>query len=164
MTTPPENPYGASNPYADPNPYGSPASPSAPNPYGTGGAGIQDASTQPMYGSSVPQRPYATPGATYAATYASGHYAPYATTSTSPNTLSIVAFVCSLAGLVTYVSAVAGIICGHIALNQMRRSNDPTGRGFAVASLVIGYTIVALGVAAIVLFFLFIAAMSSAGY
>ena len=49
------------------------------------------------------------------------------------NTLAIVALVTSLLGI-----GLAGIICGHISLSQIKRSNEQ-GRGMALAGLIIGY-------------------------
>jgi hypothetical protein len=51
---------------------------------------------------------------------------------TTTNTLAIVSFVGSF-----FVSLV-GIICGHIALVQIKRSGEK-GRGFALAGVIIGY-------------------------
>lgn len=58
------------------------------------------------------------------------------------NTLSIVAFVLSLSGFVfLFIGFIGGIVCGHIALSQIKRSHE-SGRGFAIAALVIGYVMV----------------------
>ncbi len=48
------------------------------------------------------------------------------------------------------LALVFGIVFGHIALAQIRRTGE-SGRGFAVAGLVIGYIVVALAVLAIIL-------------
>jgi hypothetical protein len=48
------------------------------------------------------------------------------------NTLAIVAFVLS------FFFAIPGIVCGHVALSQLRRTGQ-RGRGFAIAALVLGY-------------------------
>ncbi|MEV8213359.1 DUF4190 domain-containing protein [Leifsonia sp. NPDC077715] len=75
----------------------------------------------------------------------------------STNTLAIVAFVCS------FVVALAGIICGHIALSQIKRTGEG-GRGLALAAVIIGYC--SLGLSAICGFFVVVAlaAAASAGY
>ncbi len=68
------------------------------------------------------------------------------------NTLAIVALVTSLVGI-----HLAGIICGHIALNQIKSSGE-SGRGMALAGLIIGY----VGVGAVILFCVFwVAAIAS---
>jgi hypothetical protein len=48
------------------------------------------------------------------------------------NTLAIIAFV------ISFFVSIAGIICGHLALKQIRETGEP-GREFAIAGLVIGY-------------------------
>lgn len=70
---------------------------------------------------------------------------PYAPQQPVPptNTLAIVAFVASF-----FVSLV-GIICGHIALCQIKRSGE-RGRGLALAGTIIGYVILALEVIAVI--------------
>jgi hypothetical protein len=60
------------------------------------------------------------------------------------NTLAIVAFVLS------FVVSVGAVICGHIALGQIKRTGEG-GRGFAIAGLVIGY--VGIGVTALIILF-----------
>lgn len=67
--------------------------------------------------------------------------------------------ICSLLGLCIGFSAILGIIFGHIALNEINRSNNLIqGRGMAVAGLVIGYCEVGLAV----LFVIFIVLASAA--
>ena len=53
---------------------------------------------------------------------------------TKLNTLSVV----SIASAVTGFGAVAGIVTGHVALAQLRRSGEK-GRGLALAGLITGY-------------------------
>ncbi len=55
----------------------------------------------------------------------------------------------SLLGLFFYITAVGGVICGHIARRQIREGNE-SGDGLALAGLIIGYIILALGVIVIV--------------
>ena len=61
---------------------------------------------------------------------------------TKLNTLSVV----SLASAVTGFGAVAGVVTGHVALAQLRRSGEK-GRGLALAGLITGY----VGIAGFVL-------------
>ena len=80
--------------------------------------------------------------------------------SPSTSTLAIVAFVRS------FVVALAGIVCGHIALSQIKRSGEG-GRGLALAAVIIGYC--SVGLTAILGFFWIVviaaaAAGGSAGY
>ena len=59
------------------------------------------------------------------------------------NTLSVV----SLATSVTGFGALAGIISGHIALSQVKTSNQ-SGRPLALAGVIVGYSFIGLGIAA----------------
>jgi hypothetical protein len=66
------------------------------------------------------------------------------------NGLAIASLVLSLVGLGTFVTAIAGVITGHVALGQIERTGQG-GRSLARAGLVIGYIVIALGTALIVL-------------
>ena len=61
---------------------------------------------------------------------------------TQLNTLAVV----SLATAVTGFGAVAGVITGHIALSQIKRTGE-AGRSAAIAGVVLGYAFVGLGIA-----------------
>ncbi len=63
------------------------------------------------------------------------------------NTLAIVALVTSLLGI-----SLAGIICGHISLGQIKRTQEQ-GYGMALAGLIIGYVSTAFVLVAIIGFF-----------
>lgn len=63
-------------------------------------------------------------------------YAPYPTQQSGTNVLAII----SLIG--AFVFPLAGVICGHIALSQIKRTGE-NGRGLAIAGLVIGYVYIA---------------------
>ena len=54
------------------------------------------------------------------------------------NTLAVVSFATAL----TSIGAIGAIIMGHISLAQLKRSGE-SGRGFALAGVVIGYVTVA---------------------
>jgi hypothetical protein len=69
---------------------------------------------------------------------------------TKLNTLAVV----SLASAISWVGAVAGIVTGHIALAQMKRSGEK-GRALAVTALVLGYLYVVGSIAMGVLMVLF---------
>lgn len=68
------------------------------------------------------------------------------------NQLALIALICSLAGLLTGFSLLAGIVCGHVALSQIKQQPQQQGRGMAIAALWIGYGLLVLGVLAIVMF------------
>ena len=59
------------------------------------------------------------------------------------NTLAIIAFVAS------FFVSLAGIICGHIALGQIKKTGQ-RGRGLALAGTIIGYVVLALEIIAII--------------
>jgi len=70
---------------------------------------------------------------------------PYQYGPTAPtNVLAIVALVSA------FFIPVAGIVCGHLALGQIKRTGE-NGRGLALAGLIIGYVLTALILLLIVL-------------
>ena len=79
-----------------------------------------------------------------------GYYAP------PTNTLAILALVFS------FVIAPGGIICGHIALNQIKRTGEG-GRGLALAGLIIGYVFTGFFVLYIIGVIIFAVWMASMG-
>ncbi len=62
------------------------------------------------------------------------------------NTLAIVAFIAS------FFVSLAGIICGHIALSQIKKRGEG-GRGFAIAGLIIGYFSFVVGIITLIVVF-----------
>jgi hypothetical protein len=56
------------------------------------------------------------------------------------------------------IGSLGAVITGHIALSQIKRNRNQTGRGMAIAGLILGY----LGVAATVLFFVLIVGLFAA--
>jgi peptidyl-prolyl cis-trans isomerase B (cyclophilin B) len=88
-----------------------------------------------------PAQPYAQPA------YATDAYGrPIART----NTLAIVSLVLSLVGV-----SLGGIICGHIALGQIKRTGEQ-GHGLALAGLIVGYVFAALTVLFVIVYILII--------
>lgn len=82
---------------------------------------------------------------------AQGYYAP------PTNTLAIIALVLGI------IIPIGGIICGHIALGQIKRTGEG-GRGLAMAGLIIGYGLTALTIIFVIIYVAFIAwAISSSG-
>lgn len=147
--------YGAPS-YGAPS-YGQPTPPSYDSTAGYGGVqdGVPGAPAAPPYGAPSP--------------YAASPYAttPYATYGGQPqqNQMALIALICSLAGLITGLSVIAGIVCGHIALSQLRQNPQQTGRGMAVAALWVGYGLLVLGIVAIVAYVaLFAAVVGSSSY
>ena len=104
-------------------------------------------------------RPASMPGYPGATGYApapgpGGRPAPYGPQST--NTLAVVALVLGLVGV-----SLGGVICGHLALGQIRRTGE-RGSGMAIAGLVLGY--VGLVLTAVVVVFLVAVASSMPSY
>ncbi len=132
-----------------------------PEPYQGQGAPAQpDASYQqyPQYpGGYVPAPPqypsYTTPAYP-------GYYAGPMPQST--NGMAIASLVCSISGFILFpfIGAVLGVIFGHIALKQIKASQEQ-GHGMAVAGLVMGYIQIALWVLFILFFVVLIAISSS---
>jgi hypothetical protein len=81
---------------------------------------------------------------------AAGYYAP------PTNTLAILALV------LAFVIAPGGIICGHIALSQIKRTGEG-GRGLAVAGLIIGYVFTGIFVLYIIGIIIFAVWMTTMG-
>ncbi|WP_395640599.1 DUF4190 domain-containing protein [Pseudolysinimonas sp.] len=104
--------------------------PAVPTPDGaTPPAAPQAAPVYPAYGQP------AAPG---------GYYAP------PTNTLAIIALV------LAFVISIGGIICGHIALNQIKRTGEG-GRGLALAGLIIGYVFTGIGLLIVIGYIVFFA-------
>ena len=70
--------------------------------------------------------------------------------------LSIVGFL----WLLPLIGSLAGAIMGHIALGQIKRTGE-SGRGMALAGVIIGWAGVALVVLGVVLLFVIIAASAA---
>ncbi|MGB3909230.1 MAG: DUF4190 domain-containing protein [Pseudolysinimonas sp.] len=99
--------------------------------------------------------PPATPAAepaypAYGQTPTPGYYAP------PTNTLAIIALILG------FLVPIGGIICGHIALNQIKRTGEG-GRGLALAGLIIGYVFTAIAVLYIIGLIIFFAWMGTMG-
>ncbi len=72
------------------------------------------------------------------------------------NTLAIVALILGI------VVPIGGIICGHIALSQIKRTGE-NGRGLALAGTVIGYVLTVLGIIITIAYVALIAAAVNSG-
>ncbi|MGJ9404404.1 DUF4190 domain-containing protein [Arthrobacter sp. KK5.5] len=108
-------------------------------------------------GGPAPQNPYAAQAPQQQAH--PGVY-PGAYPAAEPKTLSIVALVLGIVGLVTggflLLPQIGAIVVGHIALRR-----EPEGRGMAIAGLVLGYLVVVLGLVLLLLLVLFLPVMSA---
>lgn len=75
--------------------------------------------------------------------YTGGYHPPQQAT----NGLALASLITSLVGLVTawfvpVVVSIVGVVLGHVALSQIRRTGQ-AGRGMAIAGLVLGYVVIA---------------------
>lgn len=89
-------------------------------------------------------------------------YAPYPQYGMAPtygtSRLSVASLILGIVGLCTGIAGIAAVICGHMALNQIKRSGEMIqGRGLAIAGLVLGYLEIAGMVAWVLLVVLSIA-------
>jgi hypothetical protein len=74
------------------------------------------------------------------------------------STLAIISLVSGLLGwtLLPWLGSIAAIITGHMARAEIRRDVETVeGDGMAVAGLVLGYSMVALSILAVLMIFLF---------
>ncbi len=106
-----------------------------------------------MSNQSPDQQPqYAPPSYPAAPTYAAPAYAAPAVART--NVMAILSLVFA------FVFSVLGVVFGHIALSQIKRTGE-SGHGLAIAGLVVGYIGVAIWVIYIIFFIVVIAAAAS---
>jgi hypothetical protein len=72
--------------------------------------------------------------------------------------LATISLICSLLGLCGFccslflASAIAGIVCGHLALSRIKENPELEGRNLALAGVVIGYVAVAAWLVWLLLF------------
>ena len=109
---------------------------------------------QPGYG----QTPYGGyPQASY------GYPQPYAYAPAEPKSLSIASMVCGIAALLGFgfilLPQIAAVVLGHLAL-----SREPSGRGFAIAGLAMGYFALLITVVVIAFFVITLASISQSRY
>ena len=137
----PSEPEPTFDPYRAPDPTTNWTPPASPT---------QDAPSP--YGYAAPPQDFGAPGypAPPVSPYASPAYAQQ-----QPGTLNqmaLVGFIASLVGTATCIGFVVGLILGHVGLRQIQQQPQQTGRGLAIAAIVIGYVGLALYVIGIALF------------
>ncbi len=86
----------------------------------------------------------------------------YAHSAPRTNTLALVSMILSLAAIVFGLTALAGVVCGHIALSQIRRTGE-AGRGMALTGVIVGYVVTGLFILAMALPFAMALAFMSLG-
>ncbi|MBN9177337.1 MAG: DUF4190 domain-containing protein [Microbacterium sp.] len=136
--------------YAPPA-YAPPAYPASPY-----GAAPTPEYAAPAAAPAYPVQP--TPGAAPVMPYGYGGYAPPRKT----NGLAIASMILSIVGflwILPLVGSLAGAIMGHISLGQIKRSGE-SGRGMALAGVIVGWSGLAILVIG-VLFFIFVIALGA---
>lgn len=78
---------------------------------------------------------------------------PYLPGPQTTNSLAIAAFVLAMMQFFTVITVIPAIICGHIALGQIKQYGS-SGRGLAIAALVISYVFLDILVLALTLILL----------
>lgn len=97
------------------------------------------------------QAPHGQPQHQQQPQYAQPQYAqPYTPPSgprpgTEKNWMNITSLVLSLAGLLTGITAIGGIILGHMGLSAAKKG-EADNRGLGLAGVITGYVILALGI------------------
>jgi len=116
----------------------------------------------PAASAPVPPAPPAPPAATTTPPQPYAAQPPYGGVAYQPgmgprtNTLAIIALVLG------FLVPLGGIICGHIALSQIKRTGE-AGHGLALAGTVLGYVFTGLGILALILYIAFFAVLFSSG-
>lgn len=119
---------------------------------------LPDQPAAPVPPASQPAPAYGQPAPAYGQT-APAYGQP---TGAKTNTLAIIALVASLIGLFTGIGFLAGIICGHISLSQIKKTGEQ-GRGMAIAGLIIGYIGIVVSIILTIAFIAFFASLAASG-
>ncbi|MCM2131756.1 DUF4190 domain-containing protein [Larsenimonas rhizosphaerae] len=69
----------------------------------------------------------------------------------STNTMAVIAFLLSLASFMVAPACLGGVVCGHIARHQIRKTGE-RGDSWALAALIIGYLMLLVSVGGLILF------------
>ena len=138
----PQSPAAAPYPApVDPPQYAAPPAYEAPPAYGA----TQSYVAAPGYGATQGYTPYPAPAKT--------------------NALAVISMIASIVGFIwilPFIGSVAGVIMGHISLRQIPRTGE-TGRGMALAGLIVGYVGLAFFVLGAIAFIFFISLAASQG-
>lgn len=74
------------------------------------------------------------------------------------NWMGITSLVLSLAGLITGITAIAGIVLGHLSLSAVKRG-EADNRGVGLAGLITGYVLVGLSILSVIIAVVFFGAV-----
>jgi hypothetical protein len=142
----------AAPPTSGPSPYAPPgySQPSYPQPQ-------SGAYPPPQHGAYPPPQHGAYPPPQY------GYPQPYAYAQAEPKGLSIASMVCGIAALVGFgfflLPQIAAVVLGHLAM-----AREPSGRGFAIAGLVMGYICLLITAVVVAFFVIAITSISRSPY
>jgi hypothetical protein len=152
-------PHDPTLPYPPPYTPSSPAPSSGPGAYPPPPAGYgPPPSYGPPPGYPPPDKsPFGQPPPAYGVPYPPQYGAGQRT-----NGLAIASLVCSVAGVLTCISAPVGVILGHVAKKQIRETGED-GDGLATAGLWVGYILSALGLLGIIFYVVVIIAAIGSG-
>ena len=84
-------------------------------------------------------------------------YTPLSPVGPRTSTMAIISLIGGIAGwtVLPFLGSLAGIICGHIAKSEIKKSGGTVGgNGMATAGLIMGYLSIALGVCLLCVFVL----------
>ncbi|WP_251977956.1 DUF4190 domain-containing protein [Salinicola avicenniae] len=74
------------------------------------------------------------------------------------NLMALAAFALSVLGTLVPPAALGGVVCGHLARRQIRHRRE-SGDSWALAGLILGYLLILLSLAGLLLFGGFVATM-----
>ncbi|MEZ3160121.1 DUF4190 domain-containing protein [Microbacterium sp. BWT-B31] len=136
------------NPPAQPQPVAEPSAYAPPAAYPPAPAAYPPAPQYPASGAYRSAPPYGAQSAYPSAPAYGGGYAQQPGT----NTLAIVSLIASIVGftVIPFIGSVVGVITGHMALSQIKRTQEQ-GRGLAIAGLIVGYVGIGLTLLSVVL-------------
>ncbi len=150
----------SANPVPDAgSPVSAESGPASPSPAsGSLAAGYPQPQQPPTYRPAYPppySAPYSTPLGAYPPPFVDVRASaqvnmPMAVAPTSQ--WAIWSLVCSILGFFTFVTAIPGVIFGHLALNEIKKNPRLEGRGLAIAGLIMGYIVVGLAALAILFY------------
>ena len=67
------------------------------------------------------------------------------------NTMALIGFILSLSAIVFGVTAIPGVVLGHIGLSQIKKTGEQ-GKGLGISALAVGYAIIGFTVIGIIIF------------
>jgi uncharacterized membrane protein len=61
------------------------------------------------------------------------------------NTYALVGFILSMLSFMTFITAIPGVVLGHLGLKQIRQTGE-NGRGLAISAITVGWVVIGLGI------------------